>query len=188
MRGKTIRKLAITAACCVGLGSSTTTLAKGGGMGRGGGHFGSHGFGTGHSSFGHTKIGKSQMGSNSSFFGHTKSKTKHSRSATAKKKKNSDAKKHIARGNSAFGHRQGDPATRTRGSQNSAFGQAHAAANHADDSVIGTAAGGDNQTGPGNSDFGHRQGNPETRTTGSQNSAFGQAHANQAKGAPAPTP
>ena len=42
-------------------------------------------------------------------------------------KKTKHAKNHTARGNSAFGHRQGDAATRTRGSQNNAFGKARSA-------------------------------------------------------------
>ena len=43
-------------------------------------------------------------------------------------KKTKHAKNHSARGNSAFGHRQGDAATRTRGSQNNAYGKAKSAA------------------------------------------------------------
>ncbi len=42
--------------------------------------------------------------------------------------------------------------------------------------------------GRGNSAFGHRQGNPATRTTGSQNSQYGKDRAAAAKPTPTPTP
>jgi hypothetical protein len=108
-----------------------------------------------------------------------------------------------APGNSAFGHRQGDAATRTMGRQNSRFGRATARAAKerngnsnprptATDSPSANVSSSVNPNapgGPGNSEFGHMQGAAETRTTGEQNSQFGRATAEQAKaGHPAPSP
>jgi len=78
-------------------------------------------------------------------------------------------------GNSAFGHRQGDARTRTRGSQNNAYGQQNVALPHSGPNN-GAADAPDLMGGErGNSAFGHRQGDPLTRTTGSQNNAYGKA-------------
>ena len=155
----------------------------------GGGSFGSQGFGSGNSAFGRSQFGNPHTDSRNSSFGHTSGKKATSHTVARKAKKNAGTKKHIARGNSAFGHNQGDATTRTTGSQNSAFGQARAATAHGD-ATTSTVVGSDGatQTGPGNSDFGHRQGDAATRTTGSQNSAFGQARAAEAKAKPTPTP
>jgi hypothetical protein len=196
MTPRTTHKLAIIAACCVGIGSYSTAFAGGnghgggGGMGSGGGNFGSHGFGAGNSAFGRSQFGNPQMGSGNSFSGRTKAEKTRSRTIAKKAKKDASAKKHIARGNSGFGHRQGDPATRTKGSQNSAFGQARASgrtkAEKTRSRTIAKKAKKDasakKHIARGNSAFGHRQGDPATRTKGSQNSAFGQARAAAARG------
>jgi len=84
-------------------------------------------------------------------------------------------------GNSAFGHRQGNASTRTKGSQNNAYGQQNAALHRshssASHSINNDATDVSNPTGtePGNSAFGHRQGDASTRTTGSQNNAYGKS-------------
>ena len=173
--------------------------------GHGGGSFGSQGFGSGNSAFGRSQAGNPHTGSGNSFFGRNTSGEAKARSTAGKSRKMTKsakamklkkakrtiaAKKQTSRGNSDFGHRQGDATTRTTGSQNSAFGQARAAEARGDTTTTGTAvvSDGATQTGPGNSDFGHRQGDATTRTTGSQNSAFGQARAAEAKASPTPTP
>ncbi|MEO5721599.1 MAG: hypothetical protein ABIR71_09030 [Chthoniobacterales bacterium] len=43
-------------------------------------------------------------------------------------------------------------------------------------------------TAQGNSEFGHRQGDAATRTTGSQNSQFSRHRGEEAKVSPTPTP
>jgi hypothetical protein len=105
---------------------------------------------------------------------------------TTKAKRTKLAKNETTRGNSAFGHRQGDAATRTTGSQNNAFGKARSAAakEKANDPRTETADSAKvnaEQSAPGNSAFGHRQGDAATRTTGSQNNAYGQARAAEAR-------
>jgi hypothetical protein len=187
MRRTTIPKWAVIIACVIGL--SATALAKGGrggggGMGRGGGF--------GNSGFGRTQMSQPKFGRANSGFGRKAAKANDRRNAkmTRKAKKtNRGARSRgdTLRGNSAFGRKQGDPTTRTTGSQNSAFGQKRAAEARARNANSITGNGSD-QTGPGNSEFGHRQGDAETRTTGSQNSAFGQNRAAEAKASPRPSP
>ena len=98
----------------------------------------------GNSSFGRSQGGNPAMGSTNSTFGRNTAEdarlNSHRNSEdvrdtdndndndNGKIKKTKHAKNHSARGNSAFGHRQGDAATRTKGSQNNAYGKAKSAA------------------------------------------------------------
>lgn len=97
----------------------------------------------GNSSFGRSQGGNPVTGSTNSTFGRNTAEearlNSHRNSQditntdndndndTVKIKKTKHAMNHVARGNSAFGHRQGDAATRTRGSQNNTFGKARSA-------------------------------------------------------------
>ena len=95
----------------------------------------------GNSSFGRSQGGNPITGSTNSTFGRNtaaEARLNSRRNAedirdidndndNVKIKKTKHAKNHTARGNSAFGHRQGNAATRTRGSQNNAFGKARSA-------------------------------------------------------------
>ena len=93
----------------------------------------------GNSSFGRSQGSNPITGSTNSTYGRTTAEqarlnsSRNSEDITdtdndnVKIKKTKNAKNHAARGNSAFGHRQGDAATRTRGSQNNAFGKAKSA-------------------------------------------------------------
>ena len=112
--------------------------AHGGGGGFGGGNsFGSQTIGAGNSSFGQSQAasaGNPQKGSSNSAYGKSKAASAHDDDAIsdndsdlAKIKKAKKARHHTTRGNSAFGHRQGDATTRTRGSQNNAYGKARSA-------------------------------------------------------------
>src|SRR5437016_3735019 len=94
----------------------------------------------GNSSFGRSQGGNPVMGSTNSTFGRNTAAdarlnsnrnsedVRDTDNDNPKIKKTKHAKNHTARGNSAFGHRQGDAATRTRGSQNNAYGKARSAA------------------------------------------------------------
>ena len=98
----------------------------------------------GNSSFGRSQGGNPVTGSTNSTFGRTTAEDARANSNrdvnrdvdtttdtdndNPKVKKAKNSKNHTARGNSAFGHRQGDAATRTRGSQNNAYGKAKSAA------------------------------------------------------------
>ena len=102
-------------------------------------HGGGNGMSPGNSSFGRSQGGNPVTGSTDSTFGRDTSdqarlnSSRDSEDTTdtdhdnAKIKKAKHMKNHTARGNSAFGHRQGDAATRTTGSQNNAFGKARSA-------------------------------------------------------------
>ena len=143
--------------------------------------------GKGNPAFGKAQGMNPQIGSG-------KSKTAHGgkRKRKAKSRKTETARRtRTKHGNSAFGHRQGDPSTRTTGSQNNAYGKATSAEAHAKHD-------GDKTTAPGNSAFGHQQGDAATRTTGSQNNSYekkksAEAHAkhdgdDDEANAPAPSP
>lgn len=108
-------------------------------------------------------------------------------------------------GNSAFGHRQGSASTLTTGSQNNAYGQRTAARHRSQSSAShlkksdGSGVSPTTATAPGNSAFGHEQGDAMTRTIGSQNNAYGKAQSEAARAkqdgngdsataAPAPSP
>lgn len=132
-------KFAIAAACTFALGSSV--IAAGHGNGNGGGN--SMSSGHGNSGFGMSQAssnGNPRTGPGNSAFGKTTSENARARSDrdddlfddndndSPKIKKVKKAKVHTTvHGNSAFGHRQGDALTRTRGSQNNAYGKAQSA-------------------------------------------------------------
>ncbi|MEY2563260.1 MAG: hypothetical protein QOH88_1453 [Verrucomicrobiota bacterium] len=130
-------KFAIAAVCTFALGS----YAIAAGHGNGGGN--SMSTGHGNSAFGMSQSstrGNPQTGSGNSAFGKTTSDAARARSDRdedifddndsdlTKIKKVKKAKVHsTVHGNSAFGHRQGDALTRTRGSQNNAYGKTQSA-------------------------------------------------------------
>jgi hypothetical protein len=188
-------RLIFATGCCVAL--APIIEAKPGG--------GNSGHGMGNSGFGHSQKSGPQTGPGNSSYGRmtaqaAKEKTKRKRKAQLVKSTKGD------HGNSAFGHRQGDASTRTKGSQNNAFGQQNAALHrHSHSSTALPTNSGDADvsvtpsTEPGNSAFGHRQGDATTRTTGSQNNAYGKlksaaAHTkhdggnDDASASPAPSP
>lgn len=160
----------------------------------GGGHISSRG----NSAFGRSQAGFPQTGSANSQYGRTTAAQARDDSSDSgdrrKKRKKAKSAKAVttASGNSAFGHGQGNADTRTEGNQNSRFGRAEATAakeGHAKPAKKTQATNSKSQAEPGNSAFGHGQSDPETRTTGRQNSQFGRARADQAKaGHPTPSP
>jgi hypothetical protein len=90
----------------------------------------------GNSSFGRSQGGNPVTGSpNSSYGRNTAEQARLNSSRNSEDINDTDndnvrikkTKNHTARGNSAFGHKQGDAAARTRGSQNNAFGKARSA-------------------------------------------------------------
>jgi hypothetical protein len=103
--------IALAAACCLVLASYVTA-------GPGGGHGGGHGQSTSQQAVANSSDDNDTTDQNTDT---TAKKTRKSkRSANA----NSNS---TTRGNSAFGHQQGDATTRTTGSQNNAYGQGKAA-------------------------------------------------------------
>jgi hypothetical protein len=181
-------KLALATGCCLALALVVNANPRHGNSGQ-----------MGNSTFGHSQGMNPQTGSGNSSFGRmtaeeAKQKQKAKSKKAAQRKKN--------HGNSAFGHRQGDPTTRTTGSQNNAYGQQTAARHRSESGAARSKKSGDTDvspgtsTTPGNSAFGHRQGDPATRTTGSQNNAYGKAqsqaaqakHGDNATTTPAPSP
>jgi hypothetical protein len=143
-------------ACCVVCASMVSAKPRGGNTSQG----------MRNSSFGHSRAFGPRAGSANSSFGRT----------DAEKRKR-HASSH---GNSAFGHRQRSASTRRKGSRNNAYGQ-RTAARHRLHSTKDTSANGKTKnTQPGNSAFGHRQGDAATRTTGSQNNAYGKSQSTAA--------
>jgi hypothetical protein len=198
MKMNLVGKLAIIAGCCVPLGSYLTAAPGGSGSHGGGGQSSS----PGNSAFGHSQSGIPQTGSVNAQYGRATAAAAQSTSSTdkettddpdlhRKKSKKTKSKKTVKRdtapGNSAFGRKQGDADTRTTGRQNSRFGRATAkAAKERHNNPRPTASASSSPAissngAPGNSDFGHKQGDAATRTTGEQNSQFGRATAEQAQ-------
>lgn len=174
---------------------------------RGGGSMGSaQGFAPGNSAFGRAQAGDPQTGSSNSLFGRNtaaeargRAEAENDERAVAKNAAKSRKAKATgtqngtlpARGNSAFGQKQGDASTRTTGSQNNAFGKSRVKGSSASSNRATKKTSGDaEQSTRGNSEFGSRQGDASTRTTGEQNSQFGRNRAEEAKakGSPSPTP
>jgi hypothetical protein len=136
MKVNVTRKIVIAAASSFALASYVIAAAPGGV-----GHFGSQSMAAGNSSFGHSQAasaGNPQRGSGNSAFGRstaadarldssTNTETTTDTNGKSKHAKSKKAKNATTRGNSAFGHRQGDATTRTRGSQNNAYGKAQSA-------------------------------------------------------------
>jgi hypothetical protein len=121
--------IALAAASSLALASSAIAAPHGAG----------NGMSPGNSSFGHSQGGNPVTGATNSTYGRNnaaEARLNSSRDSddltendndNGKIKKTKRVKNHTARGNSAFGHRQGDAATRTRGSQNNAFGKTRSA-------------------------------------------------------------
>lgn len=121
--------IAVAAAASFALASSAIAAPHGSG----------NNMSPGNSSFGRSQAGNPITGSSNSTYGRNTAEQARLNSSrdseeitdtdndNVKIKKTKHAKNHTARGNSAFGHRQGDAATRTRGSQNNAFGKARSA-------------------------------------------------------------
>lgn len=137
------QKLVLIAACSVATASYVSAAPGGGG---GGGMGASHGGGVGAGGPGYgvsNNPGMSRMsdqGRTSSEFGRTTATNAQNAADTDTHNANNKGKgktksKHLETtthpGNSAFGHRQGNPATRTTGRQNNAFGKARSATAHA---------------------------------------------------------
>jgi hypothetical protein len=141
--------------------------------------------GMGNSAFGRAQGMNPQIGSGNSSFGEmTSQEAKRKRKA---KSRQLETARHTRtkHGNSAFGHQQGDATTRTTGSQNNAFGQRTATQHRSHSHATKSSTRGDTDvsttTAPGNSAFGHQQGDATTRTTGSQNNAYGKAQSKAAQ-------
>jgi len=135
----------------------------------------------GNSAFGQTQRMSPQIGSGNSGFGRMTAQEAQRKRKIGSRNLATTRHARTKHGNSAFGHRQGDANTRTTGSQNNAYGQraaahhrSHSPASHSStssDTDVSAATMG----APGNSAFGHQQGDATTRTTGSQNNAYGKA-------------
>lgn len=161
MKIRTLLKAALATTCCVVCASIVNAKPGGGNAGQG----------VGNSSFGHSQAFTPQTGSANSSFGRT---TAEEAVPDAKKRKKK-AKRSRSHGNSTFGHRQSSASTRTTGSQNNAYGQRTAARNRSDSTKDNGTNGKTKSPEPGNSVFGHLQGDAATRTTGSQNNAYGKS-------------